>query len=189
VASYAAFQNPKLLQNWILIPNRTAKGKNVWTVLTSGFIHADYNHLIFNCISLYFFSSSLESYYSHSGLSPLAGVLGIFLLGVLAGSLSSLRENASNPNYQTLGASGGVAAVVFASIYLNPTSDICLYFVLCIPGYFAGFLFLAYSYYSARNSQGLVNHSAHLAGALVGLACQIFVSPNMISSWKSLWPL
>ena len=122
-------------------------------------------------------------------MSPLLGVLGIFILGVLAGSLVSLRENKANNNYQTLGASGGVAAVVFASIYLNPTSDICFYFVLCIPGFVGGFLFLGYSYYQARNSRGLVNHSAHLAGALVGLAAQIFVSPTLISNWKNLWPL
>jgi membrane associated rhomboid family serine protease len=57
-------------------------------------------------------------------------------------------------------------------------SDICLYFAFCMPGIVAALLFLAYSYYQAKNGRDNVNHEAHLAGAAYGLLWQTIITPQ-----------
>jgi membrane associated rhomboid family serine protease len=176
-ASLAAFQKPDLMRDWILEPYKLTRGGKYYTLLTSGFIHADMPHLLFNMLTLYFFGTALENYYELGvGISG-AWVLVLFLIGVIVSSIPSVIKHKNNRYYATLGASGGVEAVIFATILLNPMSDICLYYAFCMPGFIVGLLFLAYSYYQGKNGQDNVNHDAHLAGAIFGVVWQSALTP------------
>ena len=100
-------------------------------------------------------------------------------------------KNKHNPGFNSLGASGGVAAVIFASIILLPLQDICLYFAICMPGFILGTLYLVFSYYQGRKSNDGINHDAHLYGALFGLVfCAVLYPPSIpmfieqVSSWR-----
>jgi membrane associated rhomboid family serine protease len=177
-ASLAAFQNPKIAQDWILEPYRVWRGKGYYTLLTSGFIHADWAHLAFNMLTLYFFGNALQNWYELGLDIPGIWVAGLFVSGVIVSSLPSLYTHRNNKAYATLGASGGVEAVLFATVLLNPMSDICLYFAICIPGILAALLFLAYSYFQSKNGQDHINHEAHLTGALYGLFWQTLLTPD-----------
>ena len=74
-------------------------------------------------------------------------------------------------------ASGGTAATVFASIILVPLSDICLFGILCLPGFLLGGFFLIYSYVKGQQGQDNINHDAHLYGAIFGIVCILLLSP------------
>ncbi|HEY4560551.1 MAG TPA: rhomboid family intramembrane serine protease, partial [Lysobacter sp.] len=59
VVSWLAFQNPRLLDRLILWPPAVRRGQ-VDRLLTHGFIHADWSHLLFNMITLFFFGRLAE---------------------------------------------------------------------------------------------------------------------------------
>src|SRR6266496_3530250 len=62
LASIAVLSNPYYAKRWMLNPYAVFHQKRYETVLTSGFIHADWMHLIFNMLSFYFFAFSLERF-------------------------------------------------------------------------------------------------------------------------------
>jgi membrane associated rhomboid family serine protease len=76
-----------------------------------------------------------------------------------------------------LGASGGVAAVLFAFIYFAPWQTISIWFIP-VPGIIAGAGYLAYSAYMAKRGGDLINHDAHFAGAVYGFLFLIAFEPN-----------
>jgi membrane associated rhomboid family serine protease len=182
-ASIAAFQNPRLKTAWMLKPYMLTRDGNYYTLISSGFIHVDWPHLIFNCMTLYFFGTSLENYYELGLDMSGVWILWLFLSGVIIASLPSAYRYRKEPSYATLGASGGVSAVLFASILIDPFTNVCFYGVLCLPGIVAGALYLAYSYYQSQHGRDNINHEAHLAGAVYGLLWQTFITP---SAWTQL---
>jgi membrane associated rhomboid family serine protease len=142
-------------------------------LITSGFVHADIGHLIFNGITFYSFAFSLERY-----IGTLLFLL-LYFSGLLLGNLGTYFKHRSDPNYSSLGASGAILAVMFASIVYFPNQPL---FIIPIPVPIPAPLFalgyLAYSYYSARQSRGRINHDAHLGGALAGLAFVALTDPG-----------
>jgi membrane associated rhomboid family serine protease len=177
-ASLAAFQSPKMMREWTLRPFYLANEGRYYSLLTSGFIHADMGHLFFNMLTLFFFGSALENYYEVYFDTSGLWVAALFLSAVVVSSLPSVYKHKGDRGYATLGASGGVEAIIFASILINPMSDICLYFALCLPGFVVGILYLGYSYYQSKNGQDYINHDAHLTGALYGLVWQSIMTPG-----------
>ena len=60
VVSYTAFNNAKLMDDWILSPFKALRDKQYYRYITYGFLHADGLHLLFNMITLYFFGRVME---------------------------------------------------------------------------------------------------------------------------------
>ena len=60
VASVAALLSRRLLERAVLRPYLIARGSDYWRLLTSGFVHADIAHLLFNLITFYSFAFTLE---------------------------------------------------------------------------------------------------------------------------------
>lgn len=175
LCSLAAFNNEKLMNDLLLWPARMNNPTQYYRLLTSGFVHADYMHLAFNMISFYFFASLLEEY--QVGIGPERMTL-LYLSGIVVASMPSYFKQRNRPGYRSLGASGGVAAIIFASIYMYPWERISLFFAINIPSIVFAVLYLAYSAYAARKGMGNINHDAHFWGAVYGLLFMLVIDPT-----------
>ncbi len=180
--SYYAFSNYSLMDKLILNPYQVTKHKQYYRFVTSGFVHADFGHLIFNMLSLWFVGEGIELVLFPRILGTTAPFyfLFLYLAGIVVSDIPSYLKNRTNSNYNSLGASGGVSAVLFAAILLQPTMTISLYFFIKMKAFIFGILFLGYSYYEARKGTSYVNHSAHMVGAIFGMVFMAVVYPAAV---------
>jgi membrane associated rhomboid family serine protease len=173
VISYIAINNPTVMNKLILTPYWVERKNEYYRFLTSGFIHADYKHLIFNMISLYFFGYVVEAW-----LGQILYVL-LYLSAIIISDIPTYLKYKNNSNYASLGASGAVSAIIFASILLHPINLIFIYFIP-MPAFVFGILYLAYSYYMDKQNRDHINHSAHFYGAVVGIAFIAILYPSTV---------
>ena len=178
LVSWQAFNNRRLADRLILWPPAISRHRQYDRLIGYGFIHADWAHLIFNMITLFFFGRLIEQVMAQISGSVLTFPL--FYLGALVVSiLPTYLKNKNNPNYLSLGASGAVSAVLFAFILLSPWS---LIFVLFIPApaiVYAVF-YVGYSQWMDKRGGDQVNHSAHLAGAAFGVLFMLCMEPGIL---------
>jgi membrane associated rhomboid family serine protease len=114
-----------------------------------------------------------------------------YLLAIVVSDLPTYFKNRNYAGYNSLGASGGVAAIIFASVIFQPLEKICFYFVICLPGFILAIGYLIWSYYSGKKANDNINHEAHLYGALFGfLFCAVLHPASIplfieqISHWR-----
>ena len=137
--------NTNLYAKFIMNSHEIMRKRQYWRLITSGFVHDGYSHLGFNMFTLYFFGGAVEQYFGYILGSNAAIVFVYFYLSALVVSdLPGFLKNKNRPGYNTLGASGGVSAMVFASIIYAPLNKICLFAILCFPGFILGVIFLIY---------------------------------------------
>jgi membrane associated rhomboid family serine protease len=180
LSSIIAFNRPALLDRWMFIPYQI-KQRNQWDrFILSGFIHKDFMHLLFNMFTFYFFGGVVERFFKFQFGLELGGLIfvGFYLAAIVIADIPTYLKQQGNSYYQALGASGGTSATVFASIILMPLSDICLFGLLCLPGFLLGGFFLIYSYVKGQQGQDNINHDAHLYGAIFGIICILLLSPG-----------
>lgn len=179
--SIFAFYDHSLYGKFMLHPYSVSKGKNIFQLISSGFIHKDWQHLIFNMLSYYFFAFDLERTMGHWQF----GVL--YILSLILSDLPTVFKHKNNYNYHSLGASGAVCAVLFSFILYSPFTTLL---ILPIPfpiwAVVYGFLFLIYTSYTGRKANDGINHQAHFYGALSGLFITILLSPQVITNFISL---
>ena len=158
--------------------------KEWYRMLTSGIIHSGWGHLFFNMLTLYFFGRVVEQFFS----AAFGGVLGTVLYVVLyvsalaISSLGDLVKYRDNWNYNALGASGAVSAVLFASILFAPKMGIYIYLIpIPVPGYIFAPLYLLYCWYMAKRNMDNIGHTAHFWGAVYGILFPIICKPDVLS--------
>jgi membrane associated rhomboid family serine protease len=166
---------PQLIERNLLRPYQVVRGKSLAPLITHGFVHANFGHLIFNSLSLFFFGPKLELDIGSSRFVML------YFIGLLVGSLGTVIKHKDDPNYSSLGASGAILAVLFASIVYHPLDQILLYYVIAIPAVLYAFGYLAYTWWASKQNRGRINHDAHLDGAITGL---IFVGVTDYDAWR-----
>jgi membrane associated rhomboid family serine protease len=177
VASIAGLLSRPLLERAMLRPYVIARGSGYWQLLSSGFVHADLAHLLFNCITFYSFGFALERVIGTGYFVTL------YFVGLLVSGIGTCIKHRNEPNYASLGASGAILAVLFASIIYFPSSRLMILpFPVPIPAPLFAVIYLAFSYYSSRTSKGRINHDAHLTGAIAGVAFVALTDPHRIAA-------
>jgi membrane associated rhomboid family serine protease len=171
--SFLGFRDPSFKAKLIFWPEAILAWGQYYRLITSGFLHLNGYHLAMNMVSLYFFGPLIES------VCGPAQFLTIYFGAILGGSLLALYVHRYH-DYRALGASGGVAGIIFAHILLFPGGSINLYFVFGVPAWLFAIVYLAGSFYAMQRGMTNVGHDAHLGGALVGLFTAAAFHPSAI---------
>ena len=175
VTSVCGLLSPRLLERAVLRPYLIARGSNYWRLLTSGFVHADIAHLLFNLITFYSFAFTLER------VIGTARFVVLYFAGLLVSGIGTCIKHRNEPNYVSLGASGAILAVLFASIVYFPRGRLLILPIpVPIPAPLFAVIYLVFSYYSSRNAKDRINHDAHVAGALTGIAFVALTDPQRL---------
>lgn len=180
--SLMAFNNPYWtykLKHW---PHEEVKNGEYYRWLTSGFLHGDVMHLAFNMITLYFFGRIVEMWFTmvFPEFGPIFYLL-FYLIAIIAASSATFLKYRESPGFASIGASGAVAAVLFASILILPTQKIYLFFIpIGIPGFIFGILYLWFSAYEAKKGRDNIDHTAHYYGAIFGFLFPIIFEPGLV---------
>lgn len=182
--SMYAFKNNDMFYKWLMNPYAVANNKEYFRFLTSGFIHADYMHLGFNMLTFYFFGRNIEPFFQliFGEQGNLIFVV-FYLVAIIVSEIPTFLKHRNNSHYNSLGASGGVSAVLFASIIIMPTDVLLIYGIIPIPGFALGILYLIYSYVMGKKGKDNINHDAHLYGAIFGVIFIILMDPGVLESF------
>ena len=175
LVSWLAFERPALLNRLILWPPAIDRSKQYDRLLTHGFIHADWSHLLFNMITLYFFGRVIEREIS-ALIGPVGFVL-FYLSAIVIAILPTYLRHRHDPHYRSLGSSGAVSAVLFAFILLQPWS--LIFIPIPVPAFLYAIGYMAYSFWMDRRGGDNINHSAHLSGAIYGVLFMLFMEPRI----------
>jgi membrane associated rhomboid family serine protease len=176
--SLVAMNKPKMMEALILWPPAVARDNDYYRLISYGLVHADFPHLLFNMITLFFFGRVMEQFYNAA--MGQFGFAFFYVLGLVASILPTYLKNRNNAQYRSLGASGAVSAVLFAFILFQPWTTIYV-FVLPVPAIVYAVLYVAYTIYSERRGGDNINHSAHLWGAAYGVAFTLALEPRVFA--------
>lgn len=169
--SYHGFNNQDFFRRY-MFNVRSVQKRDYLRLLSSGFLHAGWEHLIFNMISLFFFHRIII-YEMGASVFML-----IYLGAIIFGNLFCLYIYRHQPYYSAIGASGGVSGIIFAAIALMPQLRVNF-----MPGWLFGAIYFGYSVYQMLNPrQGdNIGHAAHLGGAIFGIVVIAFLQPLLIA--------
>ena len=167
--SYRGFKDHSFFGKYEFGVDKVRLYKDYKRLVTSGFLHVNWMHLIFNMLGVYFFAGSLIAM-----LGPLPFLL-IYFASLVGGNLLSLIVYKNQGDYTSVGASGAVNGAIFATIALNPGINI-----MFLPGWLFGILYIAITIYGVRSKRDNIGHEAHLGGAIIGMLVAIALQPSAL---------
>ncbi|PSL50324.1 membrane associated rhomboid family serine protease [Chitinophaga niastensis] len=174
IFSYKGLKNHSFFDRYSFEVERILLYKEYKRLITSGFLHVSWRHLIFNMISLFAFSLTLETDLGS------ARYLIIYFGSLIGGNLLSLFIHRRHSDYSAVGASGAVCGVIFASIALYPGMALSFFGLFPIAGWLYGILFVLCAVYGIKSARDNIGHDAHLGGALAGLITAIIMVPDVL---------
>ncbi|MDN3605627.1 rhomboid family intramembrane serine protease [Kaistella yonginensis] len=175
IISYIAFSNHAMFEKYKFNVGAILRNKEYVRLISAGFLHADFMHLVFNMMTLYFFGPIVIQAFGAYGF------LLVYFGSILLGNIFSLYLYKNQSWYSAIGASGGVSGILFTSIAMIPDLGIYFFFIpIAIPGYIFGFAYFAYSVYMMLNPKqnDNIGHAAHLGGAFFGLIYAVALQPE-----------
>lgn len=180
--SIKAFNNSEIFHKLLFNATRIKYQKEWYRFFSSGLIHADWMHLGFNMYVLWMFGDIVMDFFDYYyGVLANLAFLGLYIPALAISSLGSYVKNRENPNYNAVGASGAVSAVVFASIILYPEGRMGLLFIpFMLPSWLFGLLYLAFTAYMDKKQMDNIGHNAHLWGSIYGIAYVLLLKPSSI---------
>lgn len=174
--SYKGFKDQLFLEKFSFKIDKLKWNKEYYRLVTSGLLHVSWLHLIVNMFVLYAFGSGLEV---ALGVIPF---LVIYLTSLVGGNLLAMLIHKHSSHYSSVGASGAISGLVFATIALFPQLKI-----LFIPGWVFGIAYVAYTIYAIRSQRTDIGHAAHLGGALIGMVFALIMFPNvLVENWLQI---
>lgn len=171
--SYKGFNNLSFFRKYEFHIGSIHKGEQI-RMISSGFLHVDMGHLFFNMVTLWFFAPLVLAY-----LGNWTFVL-IYLGSLIFGNLLTYVFNKNNYSYRAVGASGAVTGILYSAILLQPDMMLGLFFVIPIPAYLFGILYLLYSIYGMKSKNDNIGHSAHFGGAVGGYVITLIEQPQLL---------
>jgi membrane associated rhomboid family serine protease len=172
IISYKGFSDYSFFDKYKFQVGGVRRGEQI-RMVSSGFLHADTQHLLFNMLSLYFFADVVITL-----LSPIQ-FLFVYFGSLLVGSLLSLYFHKNEYHYSAVGASGAVSGIIYSAILLQPGMNLYMFFIpIPIPAYIFGIGYLLYSLYGMKKNIGNIGHDAHFGGAIGG-----YVLTLTLASW------
>ncbi|MGB1206504.1 MAG: rhomboid family intramembrane serine protease [Chitinophagales bacterium] len=182
LTSYMAFNDERLRQKLLFSPYAIKRTGEYYRFISSGFIHGDWIHLLFNMYVLYEFGNVVENAYTaYFGSMANLYFLALYFGGMIIAQIYSYYKHQDNSYYAALGASGAVASIVFSFIAFAPLAPLTFVFFPFIqfPAIVLGLLYLAYSYYASINANDNIGHDAHFYGAVFGFLFTISLEPQI----------
>ncbi len=183
--SYQAFNDGTLKGKLLHRPYLENHQKEYYRLLTHGFIHADWTHLLINMYVLYIFGEFVERTF--------VGIFGqmqgrlfyilLYLSAIVVASIPTHLKHKNNSYYAALGASGATSGILFAFILFRPWAELLLFFILPCPAVVAAVLYLVYSSWASKNSRDNIGHDAHFYGAIFGFLFPIALKPELFTAF------
>lgn len=181
VVTYLAWQNKDLFHKLLLSPYDLVHKKQYYRIITHGFLHANWAHLIINMLVFWSFGAVLMQYfYVFWGEIGFLLFLLLYISSLIVSSLFSIAKHKDDYSYSAVGASGATSAIVFASIFFDPWNKIYFFGILPIPGIVFGVLYLIYTYRMSKKGTDNIGHDAHLWGALYGFVFPLILKPQLL---------
>ena len=171
--SYKGFNDISFFRKYEFHVGSIRSGEQI-SMLSSGFLHADMTHLIFNMLTLWFFAPVVISYLGDFSF------LMIYFGSLIFGSLLTMFFHKDDYGYRAVGASGAVTGVLYSAILLQPDMMLGIFFVIPMPAYIFGILYLLYSIYGMKAKNDNIGHTAHFGGAIGGYLITLLKEPSLL---------
>ena len=173
LVSFKGFDDLSFFKKYEFHMGSVRSGEQI-RMLSSGFLHADIAHLAFNMITLYFFAPVVIDY-----LGSFSFVI-IYFGSLIFGSLLTIVFHKNDYNYRAIGASGAVTGILYSAILIQPDMMLGIFFIVPIPAYLFGILYLLYSIYGMKAKNDNIGHTAHFGGAIGGYLITLITSPQLL---------
>jgi membrane associated rhomboid family serine protease len=172
--SYKGFSDRYFFEKNLFQINKVLVGKEYRRLFVSGFLHADWAHLLFNMFSFYSFATVIETF-----LGPVK-FLAIYFASLLGGDILALIIHSKNPYYRAVGASGAVCGIIFAYVAMFPEKEVVM--IIPMRGWVFGIIYALFTIYGIKTNAGNIGHEAHLGGALIGLLTAVILYPPALEN-------
>jgi membrane associated rhomboid family serine protease len=174
VISYKGFNDLYFFRKYEFHVGSIRSGEQI-RMLSSGFLHVDMMHLIFNMLTLYFFAPVVLGW-----LGNFSFVL-IYFGSLIFGNLLTMLFHKNDYSYRAVGASGAVTGVLYSAILLQPNMMLGVFFVIPMPAYIFGIVYLLYSIYGMKAKNDNIGHTAHFGGAIGGYLITLIKQPSLLT--------
>ena len=173
LVSYKGFNDLSFFRKYEFHVGSIRSGEQI-RMLTSGFLHVDMMHLLFNMLTLYFFAPVVINHLGNFSFAL------IYIGSLVFGSLLTMVFHKNDYSYRAVGASGAVTGVLYSAILLQPDMMLGIFFIIPMPAYLFGILYLLYSIYGMRAKNDNIGHTAHFGGAIGGYFITLIKEPTLV---------
>ena len=171
--SYKGFNDLSFFRKYEFHVGSIRSGEQI-RMLSSGFLHADMMHSIFNMLTLWFFAPVVINH-----LGSFSFIL-VYFGSLIFGSLLTMVFHKNDYGYRAVGASGAVTGVLYSAILLQPDMMLGIFFIIPMPAYIFGILYLLYSIYGMKAKNDNIGHTAHFGGAVGGYLITLVKEPTLL---------
>jgi membrane associated rhomboid family serine protease len=171
--SYKGFNDLSFFRKYEFHVGSIRAGEQI-RMISSGFLHVDMTHLLFNMLTLYFFAPVVANHLGNFSFAL------VYFGSLVFGSLLTMSFHKDDYSYRAVGASGAVTGVLYSAILLQPDMMLGLFFIIPIPAYLFGIMYLLYSIYGMKSKNDNIGHTAHFGGAMGGYLITLIKNPELI---------
>jgi membrane associated rhomboid family serine protease len=172
--SWKGFEDYSFMRKYEFHVGSIRSGEQI-RMLSSGFLHADIMHLLFNMLTLWFFAPVVLGWLGNFSFAL------VYFGSLIFGSLLTMVFHKNDYSYRAVGASGAVTGILYSAILLQPDMMLGIFFVIPIPAYLFGILYLLYSIYGMRAKNDNIGHTAHFGGAVGGYLITLIKEPSLLT--------